>query len=186
MFNSAGLAAGTLAEAEKEVGQVFQEGGIEVRWLDCSAPPDFVRDPDPCKAPQGPADLSLRLAKGPVPADMGVRPNALGLVVNTKQGGVFAFIFCSRLQELVQTAGLPLSRVLSCALSHEMGHLLMGDRPHSFHCLMRGDWDAKDLRYMAMRPLSFLPQESALMRPNLEKRLRSGTGSKGLVIAKGQ
>jgi hypothetical protein len=57
-------------------------------------------------------------------------------------------------------------------MAHEMGHLLMGDRPHSSHGLMRGNWDGKYLRYMAMRPLSFLPQESALMLPKLERRLK--------------
>ena len=175
VFNSTGVALKNLEEAEKEVGRVFKEAGIQVHWLNCSAPPDFIQEPDPCQPSDGSSDavVMIRLAKGPVPADLKMRPNAMGLAVNTKTGGVFAFIFCSRVEDTAKSASLPFSRVLSCAMAHEMGHLLMGDRPHSSFGLMRGDWEPKDLRRMAMSPLSFLPQDSAQMRSGLTKRLRA-------------
>jgi hypothetical protein len=176
VFNSAGIAVENLVEAEMEVGRLFKEAGIQVRWLNCSAPPDFIQEPDPCQPPPGSSDamVMIRLAKGPVPAELRMRPNAMGLAVNTKAGGVFAFIFCSRVEDTAKGASLPFSRVLSCAMAHEMGHLLMGDRPHSSFGLMRGDWEPKDLRRMAMSPLSFLPQDSALMRSGLSNRIHLG------------
>ena len=175
VFNSAGVALKTLEEAEKEVGRVFEEAGVQVHWLNCSAPPDFIQEPDPCQPSNRSSDavVMIRMAKGPVPADLKMRPNAMGLAVNTKTGGVFAFIFCSRVEDTAKSASLPFSRVLSCAMAHEMGHLLMGERPHSSFGLMRGDWEPKDLRRMAMSPLSFLPQDSAQMRSGLTKRLRA-------------
>jgi hypothetical protein len=172
VFNSAGLSMKALEEAEKEVGRVFEEAAIQIRWLNCSAPPDIIQEPDPCQPSPGSSEviIMIRLAKGPVPAELRMRPNAMGLAVNTKSGGTFAFIFCSRVDDTARTATLPFSRVLGCAIAHEMGHMLMGDRPHSSFGLMRGDWEPKDLRRMAMSPLSFLPHDSELMRDGLARR----------------
>jgi hypothetical protein len=110
----------------------------------------------------------------------------MGLAVNTRAGGVFAFIFCSRVEDAAKSAALPFSRVLSCAMAHEMGHLLMGDRPHSSFGLMRGDWEPKDLRRVAMSPLSFLPQDSALMRSGLSNRIHSGEAKTVVAVKPAQ
>jgi hypothetical protein len=186
VVNMTELSGEILAEAENEAGQIFQAARIQVRWLNCSTPPEFIRNPDPCNTPLGPADLTLRLTKRPVPTEMGLRLNVIGLAANTEQGGVCAFVFCDRIKEMVKETQLPFSRVLSCAMAHEMGHLLMGKRPHSSRGLMREDWDEKDLRSMAMRPMSFFSQESDLMRLNLKRRMTSGTDSKAFATGKVQ
>ncbi len=184
--NNAKLPAEIIAKAEKEVELIFQRIHVQVRWLNCSISSYDNRYPDPCDTPRGPADLILNLVKKSVPADYGLRPKAIGLAVNSNQGGVYAFVFCARVEGVVRDTQLPFSRVLSCAMAHEMGHLLMGERPHSSFGLMRSDWDARDIRSMAMCPLSFVRGDSDLIRLNLETRLKTVMGSNTQAIAQVQ
>src|SRR5258708_29806236 len=68
LHNDAGVHAGTLRQAEKEAQEVFQQAGIEVRWLHCSPVPialGVTKESRACAEAVYPEHLQLRIARRP-------------------------------------------------------------------------------------------------------------------------
>jgi hypothetical protein len=62
--------------------------------------------------------------------------------------------------------------LLGDAITHELGHLLLGSGSHSPTGIMCGQWDRNYLRLALMGRQLFTPQQSALLRVNV--LLRNG------------
>ncbi len=75
---------------------------------------------------------------------------------------------------LALLAGVDVTDVLSRAVAHEIGHLLLGSREHARRGLMRALWSAADFRRNATLDWLFSPDEARTMRQTVARRVPDG------------
>jgi hypothetical protein len=63
--------------------------------------------------------------------------------------------------------------ILGCVIAHEIGHLLLGENHHSVDGIMQARWQITQIQQVMKGTLVFSPEQSALMRANVELRTRS-------------
>jgi hypothetical protein len=63
-------------------------------------------------------------------------------------------------------------------MAHELGHLLLDLRGHTNFGIMRGRWNAQDLRSATMGALMFSPRERTLVRDAATRRMRAQVSRK--------
>jgi hypothetical protein len=91
----------------------------------------------------------------------------MGIAVDGPQGGDGAYttVFYNRVKESAHRSRLSEASVLSCAIAHEFGHLLLGARSHSLEGIMRARWKPEDLRHALLGNVHFTDgQEEAIRR----------------------
>jgi hypothetical protein len=154
--NSAGVEARTLLAAERETSRIFRDAGVTVAWLNC---PSSI---EPC-----PEHL-LAITIGNVAPERYTNTS-----VGVALGEARATIFFPRVREYAKVGIATDAQILGHAMAHEMGHLLLGEASHSRFGLMRAQWTADELQRMAMGSLVFRPEQSALIRQELLRRMRS-------------
>lgn len=95
----------TLMEAEREAAWVLREAGIASEWLDCSITPGQPDPSAPCKAPIGPADLSINILSGQMMRHLGLQPETLGAAMlpptRAEAFAVEAVVCSSRVRDFV-------------------------------------------------------------------------------------
>jgi hypothetical protein len=84
----------------------------------------------------------------------------LGMSVAGPDGGTYATVFLKPTEEKAADVKLSQSVVLAYAAAHEIGHLLLGDRAHTPHGLMKAIWDTNDFQAMTQNNLHFSPEQS--------------------------
>ena len=172
VYNSASVAPDILAEAEIEVTRIFRTTGITVLWLNCPlSESDAIANPV-CIAPCPLNRLAIRI-NSEMPADLS--ENSLGLALT--ETGIYATIYYPRVEEYVKRGVANRSQIMGHAISHEMGHLLLGPSAHARFGIMRATWTHEDLHSMAMGALLFSSRESRIMRGAIIQRMRSGENS---------
>jgi hypothetical protein len=131
----AGVPAQDLAEAKREVEEIFADAGVSIMW----------------KEGRFPASVAVTITKG-----LATRQVALMLVNNTddplpgasgctlgfaaKRPAV-AYTFCNRINEQALLYPINVRRLLGRVIAHELGHVLLPPNSHSLHGIMRGNID---------------------------------------------
>jgi hypothetical protein len=75
-----------------------------------------------------------------------------------------AYVFFSRIQQQAELGELPLEIVLSHAVAHELGHLLLGSNSHAVRGLMQSRWSSEQMRKATQGNLQFTPDQARLIR----------------------
>ena len=172
VYNYAEVPQKTLSSAVEEARRIFQKGGVETDWVACLI---GGAKPDPaCEEHLGPAGIILKI----LPASMATRLDAhwehLGFAASsaTPSPGSDAWVFYRRVEELAKFRIADRELILSAAMAHEIGHLLLGLEPHSPSGIMRGKWHREDLMLLAQGYLLFTSKQSEQMRKAVTTRLQ--------------
>lgn len=75
-------------------------------------------------------------------------------------------VYYDRVEQLTEPHLVPI--VLGHVLAHEIAHVVEGVNRHSAEGVMKANWYSKDYSDMATQPLTFTPEDVALIRGKLE------------------
>jgi len=167
LHNDAGVPAGTLRQAEKEAQEVFQQAGIEVRWLHCSPVPialGVTKESRACAEAVYPEHLQLRIAR----RSIGLTRATMGISYLAEDGkGCYADLFYEQVEELHEKTNVSLASILGHIAAHETGHLLLGTNSHAPRGIMRAMWLREELASASKGALFFSGSESRQMKEKL-------------------
>jgi len=152
VYNLAKVSFATLQKGRAVAGEIFKEAGVELQWAEC-----------PCEARPEEMTLSLRI----LPKLFGsttskFRSDHLGFAAVNEEGGELATVFYDRIESLGR--GGDLSSLLGLATAHELGHLLLGPKPHTDEGIMQPRWTRRLLRQANWNQLRFSLEQSQAIR----------------------
>jgi hypothetical protein len=147
----------------------LDRAGIAVIWLDCTVRPNG-QALDPCAVPLGAREVVVRILK----AAANSTPNSLGFAyVDVDRGrGVLATVYADRVRMLAAAANVDSGSLMGRTIAHEVAHLLLGTTAHSARGLMRGRWEAADVRRARQGDWWLSAGEGRRMRSELVSRAR--------------
>ncbi|MGC9997313.1 MAG: hypothetical protein ABSE79_18500 [Terriglobia bacterium] len=173
VYNYAHVPSGALAGAETEARRILTAAGVDSLWLDCFGPRGQFRSEanEGCAGLLGGRVLAVRILPGTTLAKAAFHDTVFGFA----EGTAVASVFYGRITDFAygvdgQDWEIPL--ILGDAMTHELGHLLLGSGSHSPTGIMCGQWDRDYLRLALMGRQLFTPQQSALLQVNV--LLRNG------------
>jgi hypothetical protein len=140
-YNTMGVSLTTLEHAELTVQGLLESAGISSGWRNCHTPDGpSARSRDLCDDVLDASEVIVRIVRTPrTIAD----PEALGYsyVDPYRRQGTMATVFADRVRSLAPTLRIDEGTLLGRAITHEVGHLLLGTLEHSETGLMRGTWN---------------------------------------------
>lgn len=141
--NVAGVPAPLMREAQSHVEAMFRDIGVTIAWVD--------------DAPSRGVHAAARLIVLPTARGaMRERFDAvLGAASRTPGGLGTAWVFFDRIRDHAERQVVPLSRLLACAIAHELGHVMQAVPGHSSTGVMRGTWTRREYRGAALGRLKF-------------------------------
>jgi hypothetical protein len=159
------------SDARRRAGNILGQAGISVSWRECgSSEQPTRRTSDECREPLQANEVVLRIVPGGS-AGPGARAS-LGesLVESDGRGGSFSTIYADRVTAMARLAEVDVTDVLSRAVAHEIGHLLLGSTAHPRRGLMRALWSAAEFQRNATLDWLFSADEARTMRETIARR----------------
>jgi hypothetical protein len=164
VHNDVGIPLGVLLQAESEASRIFRQSGLELRWLNCSPPQLFKKNPSECATTDFPRHLQLRIAKH----SLNLNEFAMGISYLSEDGtGCYADLFFDRAQLIHEISQVGVATILGHGIAHELGHLLLGNNSHAPAGLMSARWQPAELMSASQGRLLFPTLESQEMRNKL-------------------
>jgi hypothetical protein len=159
VFDYAGVSDGSINELESLSTLLLSRVGIRTQWVHCLGHAQGSR-PKPCDASLEKGTVVIRIL-GTHPGRQRNLGDPLGAAM-VEEG--YASIYASEIRKFEDLYGLPAGSVMAYAMTHEIGHLLLGKK-HSASGIMRAVWGTSECREMAHRWLGFSAAErQALLR----------------------
>ena len=149
VYDNTGLPESIRRAGLTHAAEIFARADVEIDWVRC---------PARCGRPPGAQQLILRLTRSPRTA-VGL---ASSMIDPTLRAGRLATVFVDRVDSLARRAGIDQATVLSRAIAHEIGHLLLGSAEHTESGLMRGMWTTESLRHA--EEWHFTPFQGTMLR----------------------
>ncbi|MFL6444189.1 MAG: hypothetical protein ACJ713_10270 [Candidatus Sulfotelmatobacter sp.] len=157
LLNHAKVSRDLIGHAEAEAARIFSASGIHLRWVDCSQTPV-------CHHVPGANEFVLSI----VPDGRTSSELVYGVAFLGPGGeGKYADVFLRRVEAAANESGFSEQRLLGAVAAHELGHLLLGTRAHSYEGVMCPVWKKPVLQRMEMGSLLFTPGESLTMKGRL-------------------
>jgi hypothetical protein len=151
LHNFAGAPAPIVESAQREVTRVYADIGVPMEWVNAAR-----------------TDAGAAMHIIIVDRESGVlrrtRDPVLGATMWTDNGTPAVYIFYRRVEAEARRHSVSLALLLSCALAHELGHVLMPDRGHSPEGLMRACWKGDDFHSANQGQLRFNQEQMAVIR----------------------
>ena len=177
-YNYAGILPEVLARAERRADRLFEQVGLETRWLHCPTSPGQIAENPACRAPIGSADFILNLLPLSMSKKYGLKRSVFGFARPTAygSGGDWVSLFVSRVTDLARHGSISGSHeevealILGHMLAHEVGHLLLGPRSHSPRGVMSFPWNKRTLTLMERNLLRFSRDEENRIQLELARR----------------
>jgi hypothetical protein len=170
VFNFRQVQGTTLAKAEDESGRILARASVHVTWRDCPT------GNEPCQKGQGRV-FFLAIKAGPVQNEF--LDTVSGYALLPHRLAVVHYDYLPRIPRgkrgINETA-----MVLGCVITHELGHLLLGEREHSIAGIMQAHWGIAQTQSALESQLSFLPEEEVLM--HADPRLGDANSTSTLVL----
>jgi hypothetical protein len=169
-YNTSGLPLSMLDNAESTAGHLLREAGIDSSWRNCrttDGPSSQARDL--CNEVLNASEVIVRIVDAP-PAITDVEVLGYSHVDAYRRQGTLATVFADRVRALAAALRVDDPTLLGRAITHEVGHLLLGTLEHSETGLMRGAWNTAGRR---RSDWLFSAAEAARMRAGLEARVLS-------------
>lgn len=164
VYDYAGLSDSSLNEVETLSEVLLSRADIRTQWVHCLGHQSGPR-PALCDANLETGSVLIRI----MPAHTG-QPNKLGdplgsaVVANS-----FASVYASEIAKYADHNGLSAGGLMAYAMTHEIGHLLMGEQ-HAPSGIMRAAWGKAEYREMAQRWLGFDTAERLALRQAVPTR----------------
>ena len=166
-YNTLGLPLSMVDRAESTVGELLHEAGIDSSWRNCRTNNGPSSDSDDiCGDVLNPSEVIVRIVRAPR-AITDVEVLGYSHVDAYRRQGTLATVFADRVRALAPALRIDEGTLLGRAITHEVGHLLLGTLDHSETGLMRGAWDT-----LSRHPFDWLfsSAEASRMRASLEAR----------------
>jgi hypothetical protein len=125
-------------------------------------------------------DIALNIVGAPV----GVGARVLGMAFPFSKKGLNARVFSDRVALAALRENLPVANVLSHAIAHEIGHVLLRNDAHAENGLMASLWSTREYDQMKLLTVMYFTGEQATrMRDTLgavgcEEITRAGAGAR--------
>jgi hypothetical protein len=155
LHDFAGAPPPVLHEAERELARVYDAIGVRVEW-----------DHAAHHADEG-AALHVILVAHEAGDLRRTRDSVMAATLWTARGTPVVYVFYRRVEAEAARYAVSVALVLACALSHELGHVLMPERGHSQEGLMRACWGRDDFHRADQGQLRFSADEAARIRTRL-------------------
>jgi hypothetical protein len=169
-YNTSGLPLSMLDDAESTAGQLLREAGIDSSWRNCrTTDGPSSQAHDLCTEVLNASEVIVRIVDAP-PAITDVEVLGYSHVDAYRRQGTLATVFADRVRALAAALQVDDATLLGRAITHEVGHLLLGTLEHSETGLMRGAWNTAGRR---RSDWVFSAAEAARMRAGLEARVLS-------------
>jgi hypothetical protein len=163
LFNDAHVPPTVLVGAQETASYIFAKSGIDIRWMLCGREDESPEERNACSQPEFPDRLDMHIVNG-CPH---LASSVFGISYLSPEGiGTQADVFYLKVAAFRQLSA-ELSTLLGYAMAHELGHLLLGLNSHSPTGLMRADWRAKELTFMAQGGLIFSDEQAQRMKAKL-------------------
>ena len=153
LHNFAGAPPTIVESAQRELVRVYGEIGVPVEWAGGGPGED---------APAGAMHIILVDREGGILRR--TRDTVLGATMWTGNGTPAVYIFYRRVEAEARRHGVALALLLSSALAHELGHVLMPGRGHSPDGIMRACWNGDDFSNANRGQLRFNREQIAVMK----------------------
>jgi hypothetical protein len=139
-YDSMGVPLATLERAESTVQKLLGVAGIHAGWRNCrTSGGPTSRSHDLCDDVLSASEVIVRIVRAPRSV-----PDAESLgyshVDPYRRQGTLATVFADRIRTLAPSLRIDEGTLLGRAITHEVGHLLLGTLEHSNTGLMRGHW----------------------------------------------
>jgi hypothetical protein len=168
VYNFTQALPAVLAEAEREAGQILAKAGLSVIWSECWPVLPTNVSQQPCEEETLEA-TAIRLRILPIPVGNSSQDTVFGFAIHPALASVY---YESAVRFAKNDEGrFEIPPILGCAMAHEIGHLLLGSRSHSFSGVMRSRWDREQLREAMMGALLFTPKQARLMQAEMHRRM---------------
>jgi predicted aspartyl protease len=156
VYNYAKAGLGILLDAEHLADRILKNAGVSVAWLACSADKREPGDPG-CADLTGPLKIAVRIEPDFMTRKSRQTSDVFGL--GEAEFPCDVWVFYDQVQELAVDKRLSVSRILGSAITHELGHLLLGANSHSRSGLMRAVWSRQELLAANLGGLDFSDSE---------------------------
>jgi hypothetical protein len=162
VYNTAKVSDGIVAQAGRETVRIFRAAGVQLAWVNCSGRGQSAG----CVVQQQSPELVLHIIpKGKVSTD-----SVYGEAFLAADGaGKYADIFYDRIEGAKRDFGVSPSLLLGAVSAHEIGHLLLGLRAHSWIGVMAPVWRKESFQSLQMGQLFFTRDQAAQLRERSEE-----------------
>jgi hypothetical protein len=144
-YNTLGVPLAMLEHAESTAGDLLREAGIDASWRNCrTTDGPSLQSRDLCDEVLNASEVIVRIVRAPR-AITDVEVLGYSHVDPYRRQGTLATVFADRVRALAAALRIDAGTLLGRAMTHEIGHLLLGTLDHSQEGLMRGHW-SKDGR----------------------------------------
>ena len=141
LYNASGIAAPELVAARHAIDATFEDTGLDLIVRHCGPPLSPGGQPDLCGERLKPFEVVVRIIEAPT-FSASLDPEACGMayVVKETDRGWLATAFSDRIANAASRVGVDAGTLLGLVIAHEVGHLMLGGRYHSWQGVMRADW----------------------------------------------
>jgi hypothetical protein len=180
--NYAGVDAKTLASAEKFAKRVFQQAGVETRWVEVPIPSAELPAAAVDSIPVGLSHINVNILTPEMADRLGLKEDKMGLTPGDGSDRQHVYVFYGKVEALAeiryavatgesQYFHVTKAVILGHAMAHEIGHVLLSLESHSPSGIMRAHWNMKDLLDGANGRLLFTASQSEIIRADVGRRL---------------
>jgi hypothetical protein len=171
VYNYAGVPKAELAAAMRLTLEILARAGVPAEWIDCPLTSEDNDDSRVCGSPRSKAELNVRIPLKVLNRYSGLSAHMLGFTTLNERGdGLLATVFYERVKVESKVARGSHYVVLGFAITHEVGHLLLGTGTHSLIGIMVPRWDQRTLDDASKGLLQFSRQEAEIIRKALYRR----------------
>lgn len=160
LYNDAGVSAKIVLQAKDRATEVFRQAGVITKWYDCS--PKTASVPD-CDSLESDA-ISVHILHDTEKIGEGIFGAAF---LGNDGHGQYADIFFDRIRRLSEDWKVSLPGLFGYVVVHEIGHLLLGPKAHTWLGIMKPSWTHEQLEKIGRGELWFSDKESKGMRERL-------------------
>jgi hypothetical protein len=168
VIDQAGAPPEVMQQTTREVSYILRQAGVEADWLDCSPGELSTETRRLCDQELGPMDFWLHLPMHKLPA---AHPDSFGAALLEKAGGGIAYAYYRDIEAYAARRSCKTSFALAAVMAHEIGHLLLGGA-HSQTGIMSAGLSPRSLTLAQQRSLLFTPDQSRMIRSNLNEALQ--------------
>lgn len=161
VYDYAGLSDSSMNEVESLSAVLLSRAGIRAQWVHC-----LLHQPGPrpalCDGNLETGSVMIRIL-----SSHPGQPNKLGDPLGwASVGNSYASLDASAIRKYADPNGLSAGNLLAYAATHEIGHLLLGEK-HAASGIMRAVWGKAEYREMAQHWLGFSDSERQALRQAL-------------------
>jgi hypothetical protein len=166
VYNDADAPVHLVVEAETIATRVFEQAGVNVRWINCPVVPRDLPDAAICRKAVFPTYFQLRI----VPPHPGLSESSFGVSYMSPEGiGCYSYVFYQRVARQHLDNEQNAAVLLGHIMAHEIAHLLLGTNSHSASGIMRAHWYLQELASANKRELLFTPDQARAMTERLHE-----------------